>query len=136
MVSTYIPEALIADDEPVCREILRLYLESFGCRVHVACGGHQALAAYQDRADGIGLVILDACMPGPSPIELYSRIRQISPHVPILFCSGVSPGDPIMAAINQSGLELLTKPFNRSDLRQAILRVVKAAEARTSALNP
>ena len=135
MVSTHIPEVLIADDEPICREILQLHLESFGCRVHVACDGHQALAIYKDRADGIGLVILDACMPGPPPVELYSRIRQISRHVPVLFCSGAWPGDPIVAAINQSGLELLTKPFNRSDLRQAIERVVTSAEARTCAVN-
>ena len=128
MVSAFIPDVLIADDEPICRDVLEFYLENLGCRVQAVCDGDEALAAYTHGADRIGLVVLDARMPGPSPLELYKRIRRISPRVPVLFCSGVSPLDPIIVAINACGLQLLPKPFNRSDLFQAILRVLKRAE--------
>lgn len=125
-------EVLIADDESIARDILHFYLESFGCRVHTAKDGDEALAIFRDGADWIGLVILDARMPGPHPVELYSAIRQLSPSVPILFCSGIAPDDPVIRAINEHGLQLLSKPFNRGALHQAILDVTKETETRTA----
>lgn len=121
-------EVLIADDESIAREILQLYLEGLGCRVHAARDGNEALAMFRAGADWIGLVILDARMPGPSPTELYNRIHEISPSVPVLFCSGVSPDDPEIRQINDSGFQLLPKPFNRSGLHQAILAVTQEEE--------
>lgn len=134
MVAAHVPEVLIADDESISREILQLYLENFACRVHTACDGNEALAVCRDAADRIGLIILDARMPGPPPTELYQLIRRISPSVPVLFCSGLSPNDPEIHAINECGLQLLPKPFNRSDLRQAILNVLKQPQAGVCAL--
>ena len=72
-------------------------------------------------------------MPGPSPIQLYNAIRQISPCIPVLFCSGVHPDDPLIQQINERGLQLFAKPFNRSALREAILEATKAAETLTVA---
>ena len=91
--------------------------------------GNEALAVFKDRADRIGLVILDARMPGPLPVELHKQIRQIRPCAPILFCSGVSPDDPLIRAINDYGLRLLPKPFNRSELFEAILNILKHSDA-------
>ena len=126
-------EVLIADDEPIARDILHFYLENLGCRVHTAEDGDEALAIFRDGADWIGLVVLDALMPGPSPGRLYHLLRQINPTVPILFCSGISPSDPIIREINEQGLRLLSKPFNRGDLHQAILEITKEAEGQVAA---
>lgn len=134
MLAAHVPEVLIADDDPICREILQLYLGNFACRVHAACDGNEALAVLRDAADRIGLIILDGRMPGPPPAQLYRLIRHISPCVPVLFCSGLLPDDPEIREINECGLQLLTKPFNRSDLRQAILNVLKCSDAGVTAL--
>ena len=122
-------EVLVADDELVARQLLSCYLESFGCSVEAVCDGQQALHAYWDRLGRIGLVILDALMPGPSPIQLYQCIRAISPSVPVLFCSGVSSDDPVIRAINEYGLRLLRKPFSRSDLHTVVRNVLNTAGA-------
>ena len=121
-------EALIADDEPIACDILQLYLENFGFRVQVAKDGDEALAIYRDCADWIGLVVLDARMPGPPPLALYRLIREISPLVPVLFCSGVSPDDPELQRINEHGLQLLPKPFKRYDLYDAMRKVLGATQ--------
>lgn len=122
-------EVLVADDESIVREVLQVYLESFGCRVRSAWDGDTALRELQANADEIGLVILDARMPGPSADDLYERIRRIAPNVPILVCSGVSSESPDMRFVADKGLRLLPKPFNRSDLRRAIMQVLSAQEA-------
>ena len=122
-------EVLVADDDPIARDILQIYLESIGCRVQVVTNGDDALRACEEGADRIELVILDARMPGPSPSELYELVRRISPSVPILYCSGVSPDDPDMQFINEHGLKLVPKPFGRADLLQALRRLLSAAES-------
>lgn len=133
MLNTARPvHVLIADDEPVARQVFSVYLESFGCRVTVTCDGHEALAAYGDGSNSIQLIILDALMPGPPPLQLFQQIRRINSRVPILFCSGVSPDDPLIHSINQAGLQLLRKPFGRPNLIQAVTNVLKLAE--TSAI--
>lgn len=135
MVAAHVAEVLIADDDPICREILQLYLENFGCRVHPVCDGNEALALFRDAAGRIGLVILDGRMPGPPPLQLYRLLRHINPRVPVLFCSGLSPDDPEVRDINECGLQLLTKPFNRSDLREAILNVLRQPEGSACSLS-
>lgn len=118
-------DVLIADDESVHRRILEFYLGSLGCKVHAADDGHQVLAACRDGAEGIRLVVLDVRMPGPSPIRLYRQIREIRPDLPVLFCSGAPPDDPEICSVSEHGLQLLSKPFRRSQLQRAMVSVLK-----------
>lgn len=126
------PEVLIADDEPIARTVLEIYLESLGWRVIAATDGNEALGIFREAAGGIGLVILDVRMPGPCPIELYEMLRQINPSVRILYCSGVSYEDPLSREIDAEGLQLLSKPFNRGDLHEAIRQITKGVDRQKS----
>ena len=120
---------LIADDESIARDILQFYLESLGCRVLPARDGDEALALFGAAGATIDLVILDVCMPGPPPLELYGQFRRISQKVSVLYCSGVAADDPLSRELSANSLHLLSKPFNRSDLRYAIQELMVAREA-------
>lgn len=124
----YPAEVLITDDDPITCYVLRMYLESFGCRVIVAGDGNQALGELRDAGGRIGLVILDLLMPGPPAIELHNRLRDVDPSVPILYCSGVSSDDPLADEIRAHGMPLLEKPFSREGLQQAISEVLRQSE--------
>lgn len=113
-------EVLIADDDPIARDILQAYLETLGCRVRIAQDGHQTIKAMKYCADWTDVVVLDAHMPGPSPCELYEQVRAVDPSVPILICSALSDWDSRLDFIVERGLTLLMKPFRRADLRQAM----------------
>lgn len=121
------PEVLIADDESIGRCVLQIYLESLGFRTIAAKDGNEALAIFRGAPGRIGFVILDICMPGPPPVELYNLLRQTNPSVPVLYCSGISSDDPVSRAIDAHGLHLLTKPFNRGDLYEAIRQITRGA---------
>jgi len=123
---------LVADDDPIARDMLQIYLESIGCRVQAVNDGDTAYQVCEQRSHELELVVLDARMPGPCPRALYDKLRVICPSVPILYCSGVSPDDPEMHFINEHGLSLLPKPFNRTDLLKAMRRVLTAAESSRS----
>lgn len=117
-------EVLIAEDDPIARDILQAYLETLGCRVHVAKDGNQAIRAAKDCADWIDVIVLDAHMPGPAPSDLYDQVGAAAPGVPILICSALSENDSRLDFISERGLTLLAKPFRRADLRRAIENVL------------
>lgn len=127
-------DALIADDDAVSRELLQCYLESLGARVVVVNSGSEALMAFEERKGRFNLVILDACMPGPAPRILHEQIARCNPAVPILFCSSFGAEEPALQFIGESGLGLLSKPFDRPTCFRAVTAALKKAdEAPTSA---
>lgn len=128
------PEVLVADDEPLARELFRLQLESFGCAVWIAEDGHEAIALFRCHADRIPLVILDACMPGPAPQDIVSALRETNPLLAVVFCSGLSADDPELQFTRGCGVPVLPKPFRRSDLLEMLIRALGETEARVSAL--
>lgn len=66
--------ALVVDDEPVSREILRHILEIAGLDVTEAPNGQVGLAlALEETPD---LVVTDLRMPGMNGVELASRLRK------------------------------------------------------------
>jgi CheY-like chemotaxis protein len=109
---------LLVEDEPDVRRIVRELLTDLGYPVIEADHGAQALAMVAQIAD-IAIVLSDVVMPGDiDGRELGRRIRASHPHMRILLMSGFTDG----AIDAQSGdLPLLTKPFIRQDLAQALL---------------
>lgn len=122
-------EVLIADDDPISRDILQVFLETLGCRVSIANDGIQAIRAAKACADWIDAIVLDAYMPGPEPRELYDQVHAASPGIPILICSALSRGDARLDFVAERGVPLLSKPFRRVELREAIENVLRERPA-------
>lgn len=120
---------LVADDESIARDILQLHLESIGCDVQSAVDGDHALHVLEDDHGHIGLVVLDAVMPGPCARELYDRVRAIDPDVPVLICSAHSLNHPDLRFISDEHLPFLPKPFTRLELLQTLSNLLTSAQA-------
>ena len=128
MVKPSQPLVLIADDDAISLEIVRTFVEGLGCRVRAASSGSEAVTLFEEARGAFGLVLLDACMPGPSARVMYDRIRSLDASVPVLFCSGFSSDDPALRFIGDEGLWLLTKPFDRAVCVHAIRRALDRGE--------
>lgn len=126
-------DALIADDDAVSRELLQCYLESLGARVHAVDSGSEALMAFEARKGRFDLVVLDACMPGPAPRILHEQISKHNPAVPVLFCSSFGVEEPALQFIGESGLGLLSKPFDRPTCFRAVTAALKKPDEPTPA---
>ncbi|HEX5342022.1 MAG TPA: response regulator [Duganella sp.] len=73
---------LVVDDNPVARTVLREMASSFGWRVDVAAGGHEALAAIGAqlaRQRAYDVVLIDWRMPELDGWETSRRIRTLAP---------------------------------------------------------
>jgi two-component system KDP operon response regulator KdpE len=114
-------KALVIDDEPQIRWLLKLTLEAEGYNVRIAELGMAGLteAAFA-RPD---LIILDLGLPDISGIEVLKRLREWS-KVPVLVLSVRSSQLDKITALDSGADDYMTKPFDPSELF-ARLRVLK-----------
>jgi CheY-like chemotaxis protein len=122
-------QVLIAEDNPVNRELLRELLENRGYAVAEACDGQQAAAMVEEiRPD---MLLLDIDMPVLDGYEVVRRIRGDSKFatLPIVAVTAYAMrGD--REKIQQSGFDgYLSKPIDAIALEQELVRLLKTRDA-------
>lgn len=113
--------ALIADDDPVAREILARTLHRWDIDTVAAADGAAAWAALTAPLRP-SLAIVDWMMPGVDGIELCRRIRQDAAHAHmyvIVLTTRDLPAD-VVAGLNAGADDYLIKPFKPEELRARI----------------
>ncbi len=109
---------LIAEDEPLAAERLRMYLEGLGHRVvGVAHDGRDAVAQAASLAPD--LVFLDIKMPIMDGLQAADEIMGRRP-VPIMLVTGHVRDDLIERAMTAGVMGYLVKPVNPKDRPPAI----------------
>ena len=107
---------LIVDDVPDNLSVLHDALDESGYTVLVATGGEAALqTAAQALPD---IVLLDAMMPGMDGFEVARRLKA-SPqtvHIPIVFMTGLTETEHLVAALEAGGVDYVTKPIKPKEV--------------------
>lgn len=113
------PTVLLVDDDHRVRLTTMLLLKHRGYRVIEAASGEEALRTMADDDVPTRLVMLDLNMPSMSGREVYRRMREARPGLPILLCSGYDAGS--LEALELRGpTEFLQKPYDLSSLTAAL----------------
>jgi CheY-like chemotaxis protein/DNA-binding CsgD family transcriptional regulator len=102
---------LIVDDVPENLSLLHDALEESGYTVLVATNGESALQrARQSLPD---IVLLDAVMPGLDGFEVSRRLKAdySTQHIPIVFMTGLTETEHVVAAFAAGGADYVTKPI-------------------------
>ncbi len=126
---------LVAEDDEAVRETVAAILSDLGYRVLRARDGAAALTVLESGAP-VDLLFADMIMPGSlKSAELIRRSRAARPSLGILLTSGYAgPDEP---EIEQTGIELLQKPYSRealaSKVRSAIDRTRNTARDQRNA---
>ncbi len=107
---------LLVDDEHMIIEVGQEILRALGYKVIVATNGHEALHIFQERWNGIDLVILDLVMPGLSGGETFDRLRKINPGISVLLCSGYSLSGQATEILDRGCNGFIQKPFKLREL--------------------
>ena len=134
---------LIVDDVPDNLSVLHDALDESGYTVLVATHGEAALQrAAQVLPD---IVLLDAMMPGMDGFEVAKRLKA-SPqtaHIPIIFMTGLTETEYLVAALEAGGIDYVTKPIKPKEVlarmnvhlqgaRRARQEVRQAGQARSA----
>jgi two-component system KDP operon response regulator KdpE len=107
------PVALIIDDEPQIRRLLRVTLEAHGYRVFDAATGQDGIVQAAQRQPDV--VLLDLGLPDLPGVEVLKRLREWS-RVPVIILSVRDSEDDKVAALDGGADDYVTKPFNSGEL--------------------
>ena len=118
---------LIADDEPLLRDLLQVKLGQRGYRTFVASDGREALARYE--AEAPDAVVLDMMMPVHDGMEVLRRIRssQADRTTPVIMLTAKRAEKDIVSALELGANDYLVKPFMPEELFARLARLLKAA---------
>ena len=129
---------LIVDDVPDNLSLLHDALDESGYTVLVATDGESALQrAAQALPD---IVLLDAVMPGMDGFEVARRMKQNpeTAHIPIIFMTGLTETEHVVAAFQAGGVDYVTKPIRAQEVlvRMAVhMRSARETHQATQARN-
>ncbi|MGD8191455.1 response regulator transcription factor [Brevibacillus ginsengisoli] len=104
---------LVTDDDPEIRDIIRIYLQNEGYRVHEAQDGVQALNCL--RKEKVDLIILDIMMPNLDGIKACFQIRALS-KIPIIMLSAKGEDIDKITGLTTGADDYVAKPFNPLEL--------------------
>lgn len=111
---------LVAEDEPLLREMLADSLTLARMQVTTAPDGALAWEAWQ-QAGGFDLVLTDQRMPDCTGLELMARIRAGGSDVPVILISGQGL-ESVEDSLSKDGrVRILPKPFELS----ALIRIME-----------
>ncbi len=126
---------LVADDEEILREVAQRMGERLGLRVQVAADGLQAWSRFCELQGGdLRALLLDLTMPGLSGLEVYRRVREVAPTLPVVLSSGYSR-DELPTEPTGTPTAFLQKPFTYTEF-SAALRSVWPADPQPPAPQP
>jgi serine phosphatase RsbU (regulator of sigma subunit)/anti-anti-sigma regulatory factor len=101
--------ALVVDDEPVTRLVVKRTLEGLGCAPVLEAGsGAEAQQVLREHPD-IALVLTDIVMPGMDGLELLRWGREVAPDAVWIVLSGLDTFDSAVAAIRLGAFDFLPK---------------------------
>jgi two-component system chemotaxis response regulator CheY len=121
-------EALIIDDSPVARRIIRHHLEQIGCKV-MGEAENASLGLKLFRELKPQLVTLDLIMPAVDGIdasEAFRLMREENPSAKILVVSAVPFEKTRRTLAEQGALAYIIKPFNKFSFDEARMRLLRA----------
>jgi two-component system, cell cycle sensor histidine kinase and response regulator CckA len=115
---------LLADDDPVVRQVVRLLIELQGDTVIEAGDGAQAVSCAAAHDGPIDLLLTDVMMPGLTGPQACDVIRQQRPDLPTLFISGYFPEAVFPNQQLPPRAAFLSKPFMPEELAETVDRLL------------
>jgi two-component system, sensor histidine kinase and response regulator len=103
---------LIADDDPVYRDVASAALESAGYLITLASDGGEALVHLKNNAFDIAVVDLTMPIAGGLEVIKIARSGGLNAHTPIVVITGSDDADAVEAAFEIGATSFLTKPLN------------------------
>ena len=121
---------LIIDDDPIFRQVTRVCLESYGCRVDEAENGLEGLVKL--KADERDLVMCDLDMPILNGIEFVEEVSHAYPSLPIVVVSATEAISDVAQVLKYGIKEFIPKPIRDYSLLVTIVSKVVADSDRNN----
>jgi DNA-binding response OmpR family regulator/DNA-binding CsgD family transcriptional regulator len=126
---------LIVDDVPDNLSLLHDALDEAGYTVLVATSGETALQRASQALPDV--VLLDAVMPGMDGFEVARRLKSDpgTAHIPIIFMTGLTETEHVVAAFGAGGVDYVTKPIRPQEVLARMAAHMQSARQARQARN-
>jgi two-component system C4-dicarboxylate transport response regulator DctD len=114
---------LFVDDDEKLRQANAQTLELAGIDVRPVAMAEEALASIGSDFDGV--VVTDIRMPRMDGLQLFARIREIDPEIPVILITGHADVPTAVAALRDGAFDFLTKPFAADHLVGSVRRALE-----------
>ncbi len=121
--STKTVKLLLADDNPLIRDLVSKSLEPF-CEVIVAADGADALLRVIDEPPDV--ILCDYKMPGLDGRQLFEKLRgrEATRHIPFLFMASRTDIEEKLRPLVDGVEDFIAKPFLAKDLVRLAKKIV------------
>ncbi|HNW35211.1 MAG TPA: response regulator [Candidatus Ozemobacteraceae bacterium] len=120
---------LIADDEPMLRDIMRELVAMRGHEVLLAVDGKEAFEIFQKEKPD--LVISDIVMPRMDGLKFLSEIRQLDQDTLVVMTTGLGKEEFTLEALRLRANDFIKKPIEPSVLFPLLDKYAGIVESRT-----
>jgi two-component system response regulator FixJ len=117
---------IVIDDDDSVRRSLCTMLERAGYEVSLYDCADAFLA--NPVVPRPSVILLDMRMPGTPGVGLQSQLKTLAQNVPVVFVSGDSRPEEIIAAMKQGAVDFLLKPFTAQVMMDVIQRAMRMSE--------
>jgi CheY-like chemotaxis protein len=124
-------EILFVEDEEELRRGVSLIFRKNGFSVTEASNGVACLRRLmeKDRSGGkYDLLVLDIMMPEMTGLDVLEFLHRKEINIPVLLITGYTDMTPADECMKSREIELLNKPFNPSELMEAVHKIIKRSK--------
>lgn len=121
--------ALVIDDEPQIRRLLRVTLEANGYEVFDAATGQDGIVQAAQRRPEI--ILLDLGLPDMDGVEVLKRIREWT-RVPVIILSVRDREHDKIAALDAGADDFVTKPFSSGELLARLRTALRRSQPQSA----
>ena len=118
---------LLAEDDKNLGMILKAYLDAKGYPATLCTNGEMAFDAF--KMGIYDFCIFDIMMPIMDGFTLAKKVKEISPHVPIIFLTAKTMQEDILEGFEIGADDYITKPFSMDELLMRIRAVYNRSKA-------
>jgi len=118
---------LLVDDEPPIVKMQQQVLENLGYQTEARTSSIEALKAFQGSHRKFDLVITDMTMPQMTGEKLAQALKEISPDMPVILCTGFS--ERIEGREEELSIDgILMKPIAKQQMAETVRAVLDAGK--------
>jgi FixJ family two-component response regulator len=110
----------VVDDDPSMRKSLSVLLSRSGFNTALYESAEAFLSAFEPLQTQNACMVLDIHLDGMSGVDLAGRLSEAGHQLPVIFITGNDNAAARRAALQESCVALLTKPFPAAVLLDAI----------------
>jgi DNA-binding NtrC family response regulator len=116
-------KALWVEDDADFRELVSMWLESFGLEVHAVASAEAALPILD--AGEADVVLADLNLADMSGLDLCAHAATHAPGVPVIVLTAFGSLEAAIGAIRAGAYDFVTKPCDKGHLRVVVERAVR-----------